>query len=64
MCKNTDQLRSLEISPRFIIQEGIMDVDLHEGCKYTLRTFILIHNKQMYLYNKIKKICTAKHLVK
>ena len=55
MCKTTDQLRSLEISPKFIIQEGIMDVDLHEGCKYTLRTFILIHNKQMYLYNKIKK---------
>jgi len=55
MCKTTDQLRSLEISPKFIIQEGIMDVDLHEDCKYTLRTFILIHNKQMYLYNKIKK---------
>ena len=55
MCKTTDQLRSLEISPKFIIQEGIMDIDLHEGCKYTLRTFILIHNKQMYLYNKIKK---------
>ena len=55
MCKTTDQFRSLEISPKFIIQEGIMDVDLHEDCKYTLRTFILIHNKQMYLYNKIKK---------
>ena len=55
MCKTTDQLRSIEISPQFIIQDGIMDLDLYQGYKYTLRTFILIHNKQLYLYRGLKK---------
>ena len=55
MCKTTDQLRSIEISPRFIIQEGITDLDLYEGYKYVLRVFTLIHKKQFYLYRGLKK---------
>ena len=55
MCKTTDQLRSIEISRKFIIQEGIMDLDLYQGYKYTLRTFMILHNKQLYLYCGLKK---------
>ena len=55
MCKTTDDLRSIEISPRFIIQEGITNLDLYEGYKYTLRVFTLLHNKKFYLYRGLKK---------
>ena len=55
ICKTTDDLRSIEISPKFIIQEGITDLDLHDGYKYTLRIFTLIHNKKFYLYRGLKK---------
>ena len=54
-CKTTDQLRSFEIDPKFIIQEGIMDVDLYQGYKYTLRTFLLFHDQKIYLYRGLKK---------
>jgi len=55
MCKTTDDLRSIEISSRFIIQEGVTDLDLYKGYKYTLRVFTLIHNKKFYLYGGLKK---------
>ena len=55
MCKTTNDLKSIEISPKFIIQEGITDLDLHDGYKYTLRIFTLIHNKKFYLYRGFKK---------
>jgi len=55
MCKTTNDLKSIEISPKFIIQEGITDLDLHDGYKYTLRIFTLIHNKKFYLYRGLKK---------
>ena len=55
MCKTTDELRSIEISSKFIIQEGIMNIDLYQGYKYTLRTFLLFHDKKIYLYRGLKK---------
>ena len=55
MCKTTGDLRSIEISSRFIIQEGVTDLDLYKGYKYTLRVFTLIHNKKFYLYGGLKK---------
>ena len=55
MCKTTEDLKSIEISPRFIIQEGITDLDLYKGYKYTLRVFTLLHNKKFYLYRGLKK---------
>ena len=55
MCKTTEELMSIEISPRFIIQDGITNLDLYEGYKYTLRVFTLIHNKQFYLYRGLKQ---------
>lgn len=55
MCKTTGDLKSIEISPRFIIQEGITDLDLYKGYKYTLRVFTLLHNKKFYLYRGLKK---------
>ena len=44
-----------EVSDKFIIQEGITDLDLYKGYKYTLRVFTLIHDKKLYLYQGIKK---------
>lgn len=55
LLKTTHDLRSIEISPRFIIQEGITNLDLYEGYKYTLRVFTLLHNKKFYLYRGLKK---------
>lgn len=55
LCKTTNDLHSIEISERFIIQEAILDLDLYQGYKYTLRIFILIHNKQLYVYSGAKK---------
>jgi hypothetical protein len=55
ICKRTSDLRILQISDKFIIQEGITDLDLHDGYKYTLRIFVLIHDKKLYLYRGIKK---------
>ena len=55
LCKTTEDLKSIEISENFIIQEGITNLDLYQGYKYTLRIFILIHNQKLYLYSGIKK---------
>ncbi len=55
LLKTTQDLRSIEISPRFIIQEGITNLDLYEGYKYTLRVFTLLHDKKFYLYRGLKK---------
>jgi hypothetical protein len=55
ICKRTSDLKILQISEKFIIQEGITDLDLHDGYKYTLRIFVLIHDKKLYLYRGIKK---------
>ena len=55
LCKTTEQLKSIEISPQFVIQEGITNLDLYNGYKYTLRVFTLIHDKKFYLYQGIKK---------
>ena len=55
LCKTTEELKSIEVSDKFIIQEGITDLDLYKGYKYTLRVFTLIHDKKLYLYQGIKK---------
>ena len=55
LLKTTQDLRSIEISPRFIIQEGMTNLDLYEGYKYTLRVFTLLHDKKFYLYRGLKK---------
>lgn len=55
LCKTTEQLKSIEISNKFIIQEGITNLDLYKGYKYTLRVFTLIYDNKFYLYTGIKK---------
>ena len=55
LLKTTYDLRSIEIGPRFIIQEGMTNLDLYEGYKYTLRVFTLLHDKKFYLYRGLKK---------
>lgn len=57
-CMTTKQLKSYTLGPTEIIQEAITDLDLIEGCKYTIRAYLLFHNKQMYLY---RDACCIKH---
>ena len=49
LLKTTHDLRSIEIGPRFIIQEGITNLDLYEGYKYTLKVLHYIIRNFIYI---------------
>ena len=57
-CMTTEQLKSYELGSTEIIQTAITDLDLMNGCKYTIRAYMLFHNNQMYIYDDA---CCIKH---
>jgi len=46
-------LKNIILKPAYIIQEGVTDLELYEGRKYTLRASVLLHNKKLYLYKNL-----------
>ena len=56
-CMLTSQIHSLKLKENYIIQEGVTDIDLTPDLKkYTIRSYILLFNKKMYLYTDMIKI--------
>lgn len=49
-CVRTAELHGFELNPKYIIQEGVTDLDLFDDRKYTLRVFGLLHDKKLYMF--------------
>lgn len=57
-CMTTQELKSYQLGKREIIQTAVTDLDLIDGCKYTIRGYLLFYDGKMYLYNDG---CCIKH---
>ena len=49
-CVTHEELASVELPSNYIVQAGVTDLALFEGRKFTTRTYCLIWNQTIYLY--------------
>lgn len=57
-CVTYNDLQQLTMDKKDIIQQAVTDLDLIDGCKYTVRAYILFHAGSMYMYDNA---CVIKH---